>query len=199
VSNTGIGRPVPRLEDARLLTGRGCFSEDFNLPDQAWAVLVRSPHAHARIAVLAVADAGAIPGVLAVLTGADYLADGLGPLRHSPAARTPPDIRLENLDGVPPAVSHQFPLAIDRVRFVGEGVALVVAETLAAARDAAKGVDVDYTPLAAVVGSAMSAENGAPLLSDEIASNVVLDAQVGNEATAATGFARAEHIVRRLA
>src|ERR1700680_847247 len=85
--STAIGRPMRRLEDARLLTGHGCYSDDFSLPGQAYAVLVRSPHAHARIAAIDVERAVAMPGVLAVLTGADYLADGLGPMIYSPAAR----------------------------------------------------------------------------------------------------------------
>jgi aerobic carbon-monoxide dehydrogenase large subunit len=117
-------------EDVRLLTGRGCYSDDFGLPGQAYAVVVRSPHAHARINIIDTEPAMTMPGVLAVLTGADYVAHGLGPLTYSPAARHPPDIRLENLDRVPPSVSRQYPLAVDRTRFAGEGVAFVVAETL---------------------------------------------------------------------
>src|SRR3984893_10484793 len=92
---TVIGRPMRGLEDAGLLTGHGCYSDDFSLPGQAYAVLVRSPHAHARIAAIDAERAAAMPGMLAVLTGADYLADGLGPMIYSPAARHPPDIHLE--------------------------------------------------------------------------------------------------------
>ena len=143
-SLTGIGNALPRLEDHRLLTGRGCFSDDFNLPDQLYAVVTRSLHAHARIIAIGAESAISMPGVLAVLTGADYVADGLGPMTYSPAARHPPDIRLENLDRVPPSVSRQYPLAVDRTRFVGEGVAFVVAETLAVAKDAAEALRVDY-------------------------------------------------------
>lgn len=109
---TGIGKAVPRLEDHRLLTGSGRYSDDFNLPGQAYAVVVRSPHAHARIRAIEAASAASMPGVLAVLTGTDYLEDGLGSMTCSPAARHPPDIRLENLDRVPRSVSQQFPLAI---------------------------------------------------------------------------------------
>jgi carbon-monoxide dehydrogenase large subunit len=193
---TGIGKPVRRLEDARLLTGRGRYSDDFNLPGQAYAVLVRSPHSHARIMAIDPEIAKAMPGVLAVLTGADYVADGLGPMTYSPAARHPPDIRLENLDRVPRSVSRQFPLAIDRTRFIGEAVALVVAETIFAAKDAAEAVHVHYSPLAAVTSSDEAAENGALPLSDDIAANVVLDARVGDWMAAAAGFARARHVVR---
>src|SRR5271163_4039239 len=92
----GIGEPLRRLEDARLLTGRGCYSDDFNLAGQVYAVVVRSPLAHARITAIESEHARAMPGVLAVLTGADYVTDGLGPMTYSPAARHPPDIRLEN-------------------------------------------------------------------------------------------------------
>ena len=143
---SGIGEPLPRLEDARLLTGRGCYSDDFNLAGQVYAVVVRSPHAHARIIAIETEHARAMPCVLAVLTGVDYVADGLRPMTYSPAARHPPDIRLENLDRVPASARRQYPLAVERTRFVGEAVAFVVAETLAAAKDAAEAVRVDYMP-----------------------------------------------------
>jgi carbon-monoxide dehydrogenase large subunit len=196
LSLTGIGNAIPRLEDHRLLTGRGCYSDDFNLPDQLYAVVTRSPHAHARITAIDAESAISMPGVLAVLTGADYVADGLGPMTYSPAARHPPDIRLENLDRVPLAASHQYPLALERTRFVGEAVAFVVAETLSAAKEAADAVRVDYAPLTAVTSSATAVEDGAPSLLDEFASNVVLAAEVGDGPAAAAAFARADHIVR---
>jgi aerobic carbon-monoxide dehydrogenase large subunit len=196
IENSGIGKPVRRLEDARLLTGRGCYSDDFNLPGQVYAMLVRSPHAHARITAIAAESAAAMPGVLTVLTAADYLADGLGPITYSPAARHPPDIRLENLDRVAPLVSRQYPLAVERTRFVGEAVALVVAETLASARDAAERVHIEYVPLAPITSSAAAAGDGAPSVSDNGASNVVLEAWVGDRAAAEAAFARAQHIAR---
>ena len=90
----GIGAPVPRKEDARLLTGRGSFSDDLDLPGQAYAVMVRSPHAHARIAAVDAADALRMPGVLAVLSGADWLADGLKAIPHRPFSASPPDVGL---------------------------------------------------------------------------------------------------------
>jgi aerobic carbon-monoxide dehydrogenase large subunit len=196
LSLTGIGNAIPRLEDHRLLTGRGCYSDDFNLPDQLYAVATRSPHAHARITAIDAESAISMPGVLAVLTGADYVADGLGPMTYSPAARHPPDIRLENLDRVPLAASRQYPLALERTRFVGEAVAFVVAETLSAAKEAADAVRVDYAPLTAVTSSATAVEDGAPSLLDEFASNVVLAAEVGDWAAAEDGFSRAKHVVR---
>ena len=192
----GIGMPLRRLEDARLLTGRGCYSDDFNLAGQLYAVVVRSPHAHARIPAIDTEHARAMPGVLAVLTGADYIADGLRPMTYSPAARTPPEIRLENLDRVPPSASHQYPLALERRRFVGEAVAFVVAETLAAARDAAEAVRVLYEPLAAVTSSAAAAFEDAPSLLDDNRPNLVLDAGVGDPEATERAFAAATHIAR---
>src|SRR5919197_4027442 len=172
-SSTFVGLPMPRLEDARLMTGRGCYSDDFSLPGQAYAFVVRSPHAHARLATVDTADAAAMPGVLAVLTGADYLADGLGPMAYSPAARHPPDIRLQGLDRVPRSVTRQYPVAIGRARFVGEAVAVVIAETAAIARDAAERVRIEYQPLPAVTTSSAAAEDKAPLLAGDFRSNVL--------------------------
>src|SRR5262249_21892469 len=154
--------PLPRLEDPRLLTGRGCYSDDFGLPDQACAVVVRSPHAHACIRHVDTASALALPGVLAVLTGADVTADGLKPIPHVPAAMSPPDIRLDNTDGSPHRVVRQPILAIDAARFVGEAVAFVVAETLAIAKDAAEQVGIDYEPLDPVTEAAAAAAADAP-------------------------------------
>src|SRR5271168_315569 len=113
----GIGQPLPRVEDRRLLTGAGSFSDDVNLPGQAHAAIVRSPHAHAHIRAIDSGPALAVPGVLAVLTGADLVADGIKPFPHAPAAMSPPDIKLTNADGSPIYVARHFPLAIDRARF----------------------------------------------------------------------------------
>jgi carbon-monoxide dehydrogenase large subunit len=193
---SSIGEPLRRLEDARLLTGRGCYSEDFNLAGQVYAVVVRSPHAHARITAIEIERARAMPGVFAVLAGADYVADGLGPMIYSPAARHPPDIRLENLDRVPVSASRQYPLAVERTRFVGEAVAFVVAETLASAKDAAEAVRVIYAPLASVTDSAAAVVEDAPSLLDEGGPNLVLDAWVGDHEATERAFAAATHITR---
>src|SRR5258708_34906300 len=120
----GIGTSLPRFEDARLLTGRGRYSDDFTLAGQAYAIVVRSPHARARIVSIDASAAHALPGVLAVLTGADMLADGLKPVPHVPAAASPPDIRLDNTDGSPHRVVRPTVLAAGEVRYVGEAVAL---------------------------------------------------------------------------
>src|SRR5260221_1065785 len=153
----GIGASLPRLEDSRLLTGRGRYSDDFTLPGQAHAIVVRSPHARARIAAIDASAALAVPGVLAVLTGTDMLADGLKPIPHVPAAASPPDIRLDNTDGSPHRVVRPSIVAADEARYVGEAVALVVAETRAFALDAAEALHVEYEAMVAVSDATIAA------------------------------------------
>src|SRR5690242_6326901 len=133
----GIGDPVRRKEDLRLVTGRGCYSDDFNFPGQVYAAALRAPHAHALIRRIDTAPAREIPGVIAVLTGADAGEDGLNPIPHLATAGTPPDIVLHNSDGSPVPVAPHHVLPTDRVRHVGTAVAFVIAETIAAAKDAA--------------------------------------------------------------
>ncbi|MGE0575697.1 MAG: xanthine dehydrogenase family protein molybdopterin-binding subunit [Reyranella sp.] len=174
---SGIGIALPRLEDSRLLTGQGCYSDDFRLLGQAYGCVVRSPLAHARIVGIDAAPAKAMPGVLAVLTGADLLADGLQPIPLAPMASSPPDIKLANVDGTPLRIVRPHVLAVETVRFVGEPVAFVVAQSLGAARDAAEAVQVAYDELP-------------PL--DETA----VDALVGDIKGAEAGFARARHTVK---
>src|ERR1700719_5328776 len=147
----GIGRPVRRKEDLRLVTGKGCYSDDVNLPDQAFAVMVRSPHAHARLRAIDTAAARALPGVLAVLTGRDIVADGVKPIPHKAFSYHPAEIPLRNKDDAPIFAARHYPLPADRARFVGEAVAMVVAETGAIAKDAAERVAIDYEPLDAVI------------------------------------------------
>jgi carbon-monoxide dehydrogenase large subunit len=192
----GIGQRVTRVEDLRLLTGAGSYSDDVNLPGQAYAVIVRSPHAHACIGAIDRGAALAVPGVLAVLTGADLKQDGIKPFPHAPAAMSPPDIKLVNADGSAIHVTRHFPLAIEHARFVGEAVAMVLAETVAAAKDGAEQLQVDYDVLPAVTVGVAAAEPGAPLLWDEMASNVTIDAQVGDAAATEAAFARAAHVAR---
>jgi carbon-monoxide dehydrogenase large subunit len=177
MADRGIGASLPRLEDARLLTGQGRYSDDFTLPGQAYAVVLRSPHAHARVVSIDTTAARALPGVLAILTGADVAAEGLKPIHHIPQAQSPPDIKLDNTDGTPHLVVRPPILAIDTVRFVGEGVAFVVAETLAQAKDAAEAVRVEYEELAPIA-------------------DVAVDSRVGDRAATEAGFARAAHVVR---
>ena len=110
----GVGQPVRRHEDVRLLTGQGRFGDDVSLPGQAVAWVLRSPHAHAELAAIETVAALAAPGVVAVLTAAEYLANGNRAMTHAPASRSPPDITLANTDGSPIAVPDQMPLASDR-------------------------------------------------------------------------------------
>jgi len=191
----GIGQPVRRKEDFRLVTGRGRFGDDIVLPRQAHAGFLRSPHAHARIVAVDKTAALAAPGVLAVLTGADYAAAGLGPIPHNPGLTAPPDVQARLTNG-PPIATRHYPLPADRARFVGEPVAVVVAETIAAAKDAAELVEITWRPLPAVVRAADAVAPGAPTLWDEAPDNVCIDIEVGDAAAAAEAFARAAHVVR---
>ena len=143
----GIGDSVRRKEDLRLVTGRGCYSDDFSFPEQAHAAVLRAPHAHAIIRGIDTKTAREMPGVIAVFTGEDARADGLNPIPHLATAGTPPDIVLHNRDGTPVAVAPHPVLPTDRVRHVGTAVAFVIAETLAAAKDAAERIVVDYAVL----------------------------------------------------
>jgi carbon-monoxide dehydrogenase large subunit len=188
--------PVPRKEDLRLLTGRGSFSDDVDLDGQAYAAMVRSPHAHARILRIDASDALALPGVLAVLTGADFLADGLRAIPHVTQSASPPDIWLQNRDGSAIAAAPHFPLPADKARFVGEAVALVVAETAKIAKDAAERVRVDYEPLPAVTRAGDAARADAVRLWEEMQSNVCVDADVGDARATEAAFARAAHVAR---
>jgi carbon-monoxide dehydrogenase large subunit len=190
----GFGKPVLRKEDARLLVGGGCYSDDVNLPGQAYACFVRSPHAHARIGRIETAAALATPGVTAVLTGEDAAADGVKPLTHSPIPANPYEHIIRAHDIV--FVAPHLPMPADCVRFVGEVVAMVVAETPAAARDGAERVVVDWTPLPAVTTSRASAGSDAPILYDVAASNVCVDSQVGDAVAVDLAFSRAAHVVR---
>jgi carbon-monoxide dehydrogenase large subunit len=191
-----IGQPLHRLEDQRLLTGGGRFSDDVSLPGEAYVAFVRSPHAHARIRAIETSVARAMPGVLAVLTGADADADGLKAIPHTPIPMKPPaDIELKNRDGSAHGYAPHPLLPTDRVRHVGEQLVMVVAETVAAARDAAERVVVDYEQLTPVVGALAAALPQAVRLYDDVA-NVCIDADVGDPAATAAAFARAAHVVR---
>src|SRR6476646_10187868 len=147
-----IGRPMPRFEDLRLVRGAGKYSDDISMPGQAIAAFVRSPHAHALIKRIDTSAARKMPGVIAVLTGADYMADGLkGALqRANPAGAIDIKVRAFAPEKRPVLEEPQFPLAPERVRYPGEAVAVVVAETLSQARDAAEAVTVEYNVLPAV-------------------------------------------------
>ena len=190
----GIGQPVRRKEDFRLLTGRGRYGDDLALPRMVHAAFVRSPHAHARIRSMDKTAALAVPGALAVLAGADYVADGLRPLPHNAGLVEPPDL-VVRLRGMDPIAPPHWPLPIEKARFVGEGVAMVVAESIAAAKDMAERVHIDYEPLPAISRAVDAIKPGAPALWDEAPDNLCIDIEAGDAAATSTAFARATHIV----
>jgi len=195
-NRSGIGAPVRRREDLRLVQGAGRYTADENLPGQVYAAMVRSPHAHARLRAIATAEAAAMPGVLAVLTGADAIADGLKPIPHKPWSPHPAETKLHNRGGAPPFEAPHYPLPADKARFVGEAVALVVAETVHVAKDAAERVDIDYDVLPAVVETAVAARQDAPPVHDGGRSNVCFDAELGDAQATDAAFARAAHVTR---
>jgi aerobic carbon-monoxide dehydrogenase large subunit len=182
----GIGQPVPRVEDPRFITGRGRYVDDFDLPRQCYGVLLMSPHAHARIKRIDTARAKAAAGVLAVLTGADVLADKLGGL-------APP--MPEDMGGPKGFRTLRTILATDKVLAVGERVAFVVAETIAHARDAAELIEVDYEILPAVIDVEDAVKQGAPALWDEAPDNVSFTLMMGNKDATDAAFATARHVV----
>ena len=190
----GFGKPVLRKEDERLLVGAGCYSDDVNLPGQAHACFVRSPHAHARIGSIGTAAALATPGVIAALTGENAAADGIKPLTHSPMPGNPYEEMIR--PGDVSFIAPHPPIPADRVRFVGEVVAMVIAETPAAARDGAERIAVDWEPLRAVTGSTAAAALDAPVLYEDTPSNVCVDAKAGDDAAVDAAFGRAAYVVR---
>ena len=190
-----IGQPLRRKEDQRLLTGKGRFSDDFILPGQAYAAIVRSPHPHARIAVIDTRRAQAMPGVLSVFTGGDCAADGLAPIPHSPVPSTRYDMKLTGHGGGPIFIGPQMLLPSDKVRHVGEAVALVVAETVAQAQDAAAAVMVGYEELPWIAQLQDALMPGAPVVWDEAPDNILVDTWFGDAAATERAFAAADQIV----
>jgi carbon-monoxide dehydrogenase large subunit len=188
VEKFAVGQSVRRLEDPHLLQGLGRYSDDVNLPRQAYAVIVRSPHAHARIAALDAEAARAAPGVVAVLTGADLAADRLGHL--------PTDAGRKRRDGSPAFTTPRPALARDRVRHVGDPVALVIADTPAQAADAAALVAGEYEPLPAVAATEEALRPGAPAVWDEAPDNIAFVWEAGDRARVAGAFERAAHVVK---
>ena len=177
---TGIGQPVRRREDLRLLTGKGRYSDDVNLPGQAYAVMVRSPHAHAMVRSIETAAARAMPGVLAVLTTEDVKADGLNPLPHI-ANTHPADISIQNRDGTPVLRPQHEAIVGPEICHVGEIVACVIAESVAQAKDAAEAVALAYEALPAVAQALDAVKVGAPRARENFP-NIILDGDVGDPA-----------------
>ena len=181
----GIGQPVRRVEDRRFITGRGNYVDDIQRPRQAHAFMLRSPHAHARITALDATAARDAPGVLAVFTGEDLARDGIGSI--------PCLSSVSNRDGSPSVLPPHAAIARDRVRHVGDTVAMVVAESAAVARDAAELVTVEYEPLPAVVDTAHALDAGQPLVWDEAPGNLCFDWEIGDRAAVERATAGARH------
>ncbi len=183
-----IGQPVPRTEDPVLLRGAGHYADDVSLPGQAYAVMVRSHHAHGLIRHIDTVEARAMPGVLAVYTAADLAAGGIGPL---PARQI-----MKNRDGTPMLMPIRTALATDKVRYVGDAIAAVIAESVAAAKDAAEAVSVDIESLPAATEPGHAAAPEASLLYDDVPGNVGLDFHYGDTDKVAAAFAGAAHVTR---
>ena len=183
----GSGKSVLRVEDEALLKGAGLFTDDATLPGQANVCFLRSPHPHARIAAIDTKVAAALPGVIAIVTGDDLVRAGVKPLPLSADFKRP--------DGSPTASPPRHALAVGTVRFVGEAVAAVVAETIAQARDAMEAIDVRYEPLPCVVDADDAVAPGAPLVWPAATSNVAAEARHGDAAATEAAFAKAAHVV----
>jgi aerobic carbon-monoxide dehydrogenase large subunit len=184
----GVGQPVRRKEDDTLVRGKGKYTDDFNLPGQAYAFIVRSSHAHGIIRGIDTQAATAMPGVLGVWTGADLASANYGPYTCG--------LPLKNRDGTPLLQTNRSALMSDKVRYVGDPVAFVVAETLAQARDAAEAVELDIEPLPAVTSAEAAAKPGAPQLYDHIPNNVALDYHYGDAAKVEAAFAAAARVTK---
>jgi aerobic carbon-monoxide dehydrogenase large subunit len=182
-----IGESVRRVEDARFLTGAGQYTDDINLPNQRYAVFVRSPHAHAKIRSVDVKKAEAMPGVARVFTGADMA----GKVNGLPCGWL-----ITSTDGQPMKEPPHPVLAVDKVRYVGDHVALVVADTLQQAREAAEAVQVDYDELPAVVDVRDAAKGKGPALHDAAADNHCYKWAIGDKAAVDAVFANAAHVTK---
>jgi len=183
----GSGKSIKRVEDESLLTGKGLFADDAKLADQAVLHFLRSPHAHARIVTIDVAAAGSMPGVALIVTGADLVRDGVKPLVQS--------ADFKRADGSKTAAPPQHCLAVDTVRYVGEAVVAIVAQTKDQARDAAEAIVVEYEPLPSVAHVDAAVAAGAPLVWEAATGNVACEARHGRIAETQAAFAKAAHVV----
>lgn len=183
-----FSKSVLRTEDPRLLRGAGRFIDDVRLPRQAYGYVLRSPHAHARLRSIDVAAARRAPGVLFVATGSDYTSAGFSPM---PLVLSP----VPGFDPKKVSPAVHWPLATDKVRYVGDGVAFIVAESRAQAMDAAELIEVDYEPLPAVTDAAQAAEPGAPRVRDE--GNIAFQFSQGDAVAVDAAFSRAAHVIKR--
>ncbi len=188
MSKFGATHSIRRVEDARLLTGAGRYTDDINLPGQAYGYVLRSPFAHARIKSINVDAAQSAPGVVEILTGAELEAEGANAL--------PCNVEIANRDGTPGAAPRHPILCADRVRYVGDNVAFVVAGTLVQAKDAAELIEVDYAPLDAVTDTKSAADPGMPRLHDDVPENLAFDWEFGDPPAVDAAFAQAAHLTR---
>ncbi len=184
----GIGASVKRREDGRFLAGRGRYVDDMNRPGQVYAAIRRSDRPHARIRGIDTSAAAAAPGVIAIYTGADMAADGIGGL--------PCGWQIHSKDGSPMAEPPHPVLAIGKVRHVGDPIAVVIAETKAQAKDAAELLVIDFEDLPGVADIRAASAPGAPLVHDEVAGNVCYDWHIGDKDAVDAAFARAKHVVK---
>ncbi|MGB6798998.1 MAG: xanthine dehydrogenase family protein molybdopterin-binding subunit, partial [Xanthobacteraceae bacterium] len=188
MSATGIGAAVRRKEDRRFITGTGHYTDDINRPGQAFAYFVRSPHAHATIKAIDVKAASAMPGVLAVLTGAQLAGDKIGDLICG--------WMIHSKDGSPMKMAAHPVLANGKACHVGDAVAVAIGETLAQARDAAEKVQVDYAVLPAVADPAAAQKQGAPLIHDVAPKNTIYQWSLGDAKAADAAFKSAKHVTK---
>ena len=188
MSATGIGASVRRKEDQRFLTGRGHYTDDINRPGQTHAYILRSPYAHAKIRKIDTSRAMAAPGVVAVFTGKDMAADSVGGL--------PCGWQIHSRDGEPMKEPGHPPLVVDRVRHVGDQVAVVIAESRSQAKDAAELIEVDYEPLSAIANPKKALESGAPQVWDEAPGNLCYDWVLGDEAEIDAALKGAHHVTK---
>jgi carbon-monoxide dehydrogenase large subunit len=196
-----VGRPLPRIEDLRFVRGAGRYTDDLSLPRQAYAAFVRSPHAHARIMAIRTKTAQALPGVLAVLTGADYAAEGLSGIPQMPIPTDYLEFTRPLFVDTPQRRAFNephIPLPADRVRFVGEAVAAVIADSEWAAREAAERVEVDYEPLPAVIDVADAMKPGAPVVWPGAPDNVGAEGVFGDRAAVMAALASADLVVEHV-
>jgi len=195
-----IGQPLPRLEDRRLVTGNGRYTDDFNVDGQVYAAFLRSPHAHAILCAINTDAAREAPGVLAVLTGQDYLDAGFQGIQHVP---NPADAIIHTQPAFTTSLTGSvfnqlhLPLPVDKVRHVGEPVAMVIATTALEARDAVELIEVDYEVLEAVVAADDAMKDNAPELWENAPKNLCFQTQFGDKETAQRIFREAAHVVRR--
>ena len=185
---TGIGARIPRKEDQRFITGKGRYTDDINLPGQLYAAFARSPHAHATIKSLDVEAAKSAPGVVAVYTGPDLETAGVGGLICGWV--------VTQKNGEPHKAPKHPVIAVDKVRHVGEAVAMVIAESLSQARDAVEQIEVDYEPLTPTIDLAATFESGAAQVHDDVPNNTCYDWEVGDKAAADAAFAKAAHVTK---